>query len=184
MADEFIAKRIIEGILFLSPDPLTIRDISSITGMKPSLVSYCLKELVDDYETRGINISSAGGAYRMLSNPDIAPYVDRFKKYKEGVTLSRAALETLAVVAYNQPATRKDVEQIRGVNVDAIINKLLDMRLIRIQGRAPQPGRPVLLGTTKKFLQTFGIEKIEDLPYRDEIKKAGMEAVQENANSN
>lgn len=169
MSDGFIAKRIIEGILFLSPDPLTIRDLATLTGFKPSLVSFCLKELVADYETRGIQVKSIGGAYQMLTNPDIAPYVENLRKYTKSIKLSRAALETLAIVAYRQPITRAEIEQIRGVNVDGILNKLLDHQLIRIRGRAPKLGRPVLFGTTNKFLKTFGIDNLNDLPHPDNV---------------
>jgi len=170
MSDEFIAKRIIEGILFLSKNPLTIKDLSTLTGFKPSLISFCLKELVEDYETRGIQIKAFAGAYRMLTNPDIAPYVEKLKRYTGKISLSRAALETLAVIAYKQPVTRAQVEEIRGVNVDGVMNKLLEMKLVRQQGRAAMPGKPVLYGTSKVFLEVFGLNSLEDLPRPDEVK--------------
>jgi len=170
MSDEFIAKRIIEGILFLSSNPLTIKDLSNVTGFKPSLVSYCLKELVEDYETRGVQVKAIAGAYQMLTNPDIAPYVEKFSTYTRGVSLSRAALETLAVIAYRQPITRGEIEEIRGVNVDGILNRLIDMKLIRIEGRAPRPGRPVLFGTSNDFLKTFGLNSLSDLPDPDKTE--------------
>jgi len=171
MSDEFIAKRIIEGILFLSTTPLTIKDFSGITGFKPSLVSFCLKELVDDYETRGIRVAAAAGAFRMVTNPEIAPYIEKFASYTHRVSLSKAALETLAIIAYRQPVTRADIEEIRGVNVDGILNRLLDIRLIRIQGRAERPGRPVIFGTSRDFLRIFGLGSLNDLPRPDKIEK-------------
>jgi segregation and condensation protein B len=164
MADEFIAKRIIEGLLFLSPDPLTIKDLSTLTGFKPSLISYCLKELIQDFEIRGIQVKAIAGAYQMTTNPDIAPYIEKLKSYTSGISLSKAALETLSVIAYRQPITRGEIEEIRGVNVDGVLNKLLDMKFIRIEGRAEVPGKPVLFGTTKEFLKTFGLESIQELP--------------------
>lgn len=164
MSDTFIAKRIIEGILFLSNTPLSIRDLSNITGFKPSLVSFCLKELISDYEMRGIQIRAVAGAYQMTTNPDIAPYLEKFKAYANRVKISKAALETLAIIAYKQPITRSEIEKIRGVNIDRILNRLIDMKLVKICGRADIAGKPVLYGTTKEFLKTFGIDKIEDLP--------------------
>jgi segregation and condensation protein B len=170
MSDEFTAKKIIEGILFLSTSPLTVKDITAITGFKPPLISSCLRELTLDYETRGVQVKAAGGAYRMLSSPEIFPYIQKLAKYTRGVSLSRAALETLAVIAYCQPTTRGEIEEMRGVNVDGILTKLLDMKLVRIQGRAQLPGRPVLFGTTRDFLNTFGINNLKDLPGREEFE--------------
>ena len=93
MSEEYFAKRIIEGILFLSTEALTIRDLSQATGLKPGVVSHCLRELVEDYDARGIQVSTGGGAYRMTTNPDIASYMEKFRTYREGVSLSRAALK-------------------------------------------------------------------------------------------
>ena len=171
MESDFIAKRIIEGILFLSPNPLTIKDISKATGFKPTLVSMCLKELVEDYETRGINVKPIAGAYRMVTNPEIAPYIEKFTDYTKGVSLSKAAMETLAIIAYRQPVTRADIEEIRGVNVDGVINKLLDLKVIRIMGRAEKPGRPVIFGTSKEFLRAFGMNSIGELPRPDKVRE-------------
>lgn len=170
MFDSFIAKRIIEGILFLSSNPLSIKDLSEVTGFKPSLISYCLKELMEDYESRGIKIRAVAGAYQMVTNPEIAPYVERFSAFSNRVSLSRPALETLAIIAYRQPMTRLEIEEMRGVNVDGVLNRLLDMKLIRIMGRAARPGRPVLFGTTPEFLKTFGLDSLDDLPDPDKLE--------------
>lgn len=169
MYDEFFAKKIIEGILFLSSSPLSIKDLAAVTGFKPSLISFCLKELAEDYETRGIQVKAVGGAYQMFTSPEIAPYIQKLAGYTGGLSLSRASLETLAVVAYCQPVTRGQIEELRGVNVDGVLNKLLDMKLIRIQGRASLPGKPVLFGTTREFLKTFGIADIKELPNKEEM---------------
>jgi segregation and condensation protein B len=181
MADEFIAKRIIEGILFMSGSPLTIKDLASITGMKPSLISFCLKELVEDYDTRGIQIKGWGGAYRMLTNPEIAPYLGKLRSYSEGSSLSRAALETLSVVAYCQPVTRREIEEQRGVNVDSALGKLLEMKLVQVKGRAEAPGKPVLFGTTRRFLDSFGLGDLKELPFYDEFRKRHLPGAQETA---
>lgn len=167
MQADFIAKRIIEGILFLSPTPLSIRDIAKVTGFKPSLISVCLKELVEDYETRGVNVKAVAGAYQMVTPADLAPYVEKYANYTKGISLSRAALETLAIIAYRQPVTRGEVEEVRGVNVDGVLNKLLDLKVVRIMGRSDKPGRPVLFGTSREFLRVFGMESLEDLPKLD-----------------
>lgn len=167
MQADFIAKRIIEGILFLSPNPLTIRDIAKVTGFKPSLISICLKELVDDYETRGVNVRAVAGAYQMVTPADLAPYVEKFASYTKGISLSRPAMETLAIIAYRQPITRAEVEEVRGVNVDGVLNKLLDLKVVRIVGRSDKPGRPVLFGTSREFLRVFGMDSLNDLPKLD-----------------
>jgi segregation and condensation protein B len=184
MSDEFIAKRIIEGILFLSSNPLTLNDLAKLTGFKPSLISFCLKELVQDYEMRGIQVKAIAGAYQFFTNPEIAPYVDKLKSYTGGITLSRAALETLSVVAYRQPVTRGEIEEIRGVNVDGVLNKLLDMKLVRIKGRAELPGKPVLFGTTPEFLRTFGLNDLSELPTPDvvieTVEKSEAQEVRDN----
>ena len=167
MQADFIAKRIIEGILFLSPTPLTIRDIAKVTGFRPSLISICLKELVDDYETRGVNVKSVAGAYQMVTPADLAPYVEKFASYTRGISLSKPAMETLAIIAYRQPVTRSEVEEVRGVNIDGVLNKLLDLKVVRIMGRSDKPGRPVLFGTSREFLRVFGMESLNDLPKLD-----------------
>ncbi|MCE1245849.1 MAG: SMC-Scp complex subunit ScpB [Firmicutes bacterium] len=176
MSDEFVAKKIIEGILFLSPAPLAIKDISSMTGFKPSLVSYCLKELVDDYETRGIQVKAVAGAFQMTTSHEIAPYIEKLAAFTKGVSLSPALLETLSIIAYKQPVTRGEIEKIRGVNVDGVINKLLDMKLICILGRADLPGKPVLFGTTKDFLRLFGLESLRELPDPEKIESISNES--------
>lgn len=167
MQADFIAKRIIEGILFLSPNPLSIRDIAKVTGFKPSLISICLKELVDDYETRGVNVKAVAGAFQMVTPADLAPYVEKFASYTKGISLSRPAMETLAIIAYRQPVTRSEVEEVRGVNIDGVLNKLLDLKVVRILGRSDKPGRPVLFGTSREFLRVFGMESLDDLPKLD-----------------
>ncbi len=167
MQADFIAKRIIEGILFLSPNPLTIKDIAKVTGFKPSLISICLKELVDDYETRGVNVKAVAGAYQMITPADLAPYVEKFASYTKGISLSRPAMETLAIIAYRQPITRSEVEEVRGVNIDGVLNKLLDLKVVRIMGRSDKPGRPVLFGTSREFLRVFGMDSLNDLPKLD-----------------
>lgn len=178
MFDEIAVKRIIEGILFLSTNPLSIKDLSKITGFKPSLISYCLKELMEDYDTRGIRIKAIAGAYQMETNPDISPFIEKFAVFTKRTTLSRAALETLAIIAYEQPITRGEMEEIRGVNVDGVLNKLLDMKLVRILGRSEKPGRPVLYGTTSEFLSAFGLYSLKDLP--DPDKAAPINHAQDN----
>jgi segregation and condensation protein B len=149
-----------------------------MTGFKPSLVSYCLKELVDDYETRGIKVRAVAGAYQMTTSDEIAPYIERLAAFTKGVSLSPAVLETLSIIAYKQPVTRGDIEKIRGVNVDGVINKLLDMKLICIQGRAELPGKPILFGTSKDFLKLFGLDSLKDLPDPDKLESVTSESTE------
>ena len=115
------------------------------------------------------------GGFQMLSNSNAAPYIREFYKTKTKEKLSRPALESLAIIAYKQPVGRAEVEVIRGVNSDGTIAHLLNKGLIKITGRKEVPGRPFLYGTTKEFLEYFGLKSLEDLPKIEEFNQLGVE---------
>jgi segregation and condensation protein B len=167
-------KRIIEALLFASPEPLSIARIKSILqGVETGEVTEALESLKDDYAetSRSIQIVEIGGGYQLATKPDYAVFVGRLVESRSKQRLSKAAMETLAVVAYKQPVVRSTIEGIRGVNADGVLRTLMERDLIRIVGRGDGPGRPLLFGTTREFLLQFGLNKLSDLPGLKEIEE-------------
>lgn len=153
----------LEAVLFASPKPLAVADLRELTGWRSAYIESALRTLMAQYAQRGIHIREVANGFQMVTSPRAADVVARMRDVQRS-TLSRAALETLAIIAYKQPVTRAQVEAVRGVNVDHIITKLLDKQFIREVGHAQAPGRPALLATTRHFLQWFGLKSIEELP--------------------
>jgi len=167
-------KRIVEALLFASPDPLSVRRIKSVVpGLETDQVLETLNELKNDYagDSRSFQIVEIGGGYQLTTKPDYALWVGKLVESRGKQRLSRAALETLAIVAYKQPALRSTLESIRGVNVDGVLRTLMERDLVRIVGRADGPGRPLLFGTTRDFLMQFGLNNLADLPGIEEIEE-------------
>lgn len=155
----------VESLLFITNEPLTIAQICELAELEEDDVVDVLDWLMDDYSdaSKGIGVMKLGDGYIMAIKQDYLPYVE--KLYRPQIsTLSMAALETLAIIAYKQPVTRGEVELIRGVKSDKIIQNLNARELIEEQGRKDSPGRPILYGTTRKFLQYFNIESLDELP--------------------
>jgi segregation and condensation protein B len=118
-------------------------------------------------EPRGLSIVEVGGGYRMVTRPELAPWLVRLARARSRVRLSRPALESLAIIAYKQPVSKPELDAVRGVNSDAVIENLLERRLIRIAGRKEAPGRPFLYETTREFMVAFGLRDLSDLPKID-----------------
>ncbi len=159
--------QVVEAILFSSDNPLSANKIASIIEtITAGEVRKIIAELNQKYQSMGcaFYIEEIAGGYQMMTHPDFAPYLQRLFRVRSADRLSQAALETLAVVAYKQPVTRAEVEAIRGVSCSEIIRSLLEKGLIKVVGRAEELGRPLLYGTTKRFLQIFGLASIKDLP--------------------
>ncbi len=160
-------KPVIEGLLFISDKPVMIDQVKDVlkTASIPE-IKKALLELKEDYDetTRGMTILEIAGGYQMLSSPHYASYIRDFFKRRVKEKLSRPALETLAIIAYKQPVSRGDIELIRGVNSDGVTINLLEKGLIKVMGRKDVPGRPYLYGTTKLFLEYFGLKSLRDLP--------------------
>ncbi|MFP4056314.1 MAG: SMC-Scp complex subunit ScpB [Candidatus Brocadiia bacterium] len=170
--DEATLKNVLEALLFAANEPLTTRRIRDIVGeVDGHAVRRAAEELQREYAEarRGIQIEELAGGFRLLSNRDYAPYVEQLHKRETHARLSQAALETLAIVAYKQPIHRADIEAIRGVQVDAILRSLQDRGLIRVVGRADVLGRPFLYGTTRRFLEAFGLKSLDGLPDVEEL---------------
>jgi segregation and condensation protein B len=174
-------KKIVEALVLASRDPVTAARIAEIVpGCAASDVKALIRELELEYERddRAFDIWEVAGGYQIRTRPAYAGYLRQLQR-ERSFRLSRAALETLAVVAYRQPVTRADIENIRGVDVGAVIRTLLERKLVRIAGHRDVPGRPLLYATTKRFLEVFGFSRLEDLPTLreiDELVLPGMDA--------
>ncbi|MEC0372061.1 SMC-Scp complex subunit ScpB [Paenibacillus chibensis] len=160
-------KSIIEGLLFLAGDEgLTVKQIAEIVDHRPELVSDALTEMKEDFERqqRGIQVMQIAGSYQLTTLGDHAEYYEKLAYSPSRSSLSQAALETLAIVAYRQPITRVEIEEIRGVKSERAIQTLVHKDLIEETGRAEAIGRPILYGTTKAFLDYFGLPNLQALP--------------------
>ena len=166
------AARIIEALLFASEKPLTVEQIHEVLDdVDAADIRRCIDELRQAYRVanRAFTIEEVAGGFQMATDPQFAGWIR--KLYKEARTdrLSAAALDTLAIIAYRQPLTRAEIEDIRGVNVDGVMRTLLEKGVIKILGRKEAPGRPLIYGTTREFLQYFGLNSLADLPSIDEL---------------
>jgi segregation and condensation protein B len=164
--------RMAEALLFAAEEPL---DEATIASRLPegADIPVIINALTAHYAVRGVNLVSTGGRWWLRTSPDLAPILRRDSQNTK--KLSRAALETLAIVAYHQPVTRAEIEGIRGVSVaKGTLEVLLETGWVRLRGRRKTPGRPVTFGTSKEFLDHFGLETIGDLPGVDELKAAGL----------
>ena len=167
-------KGILEAILFVSGEPLSVdRILGVLEGVARAELMSALRALQADYavEGRGLQLVEVAGGFQITTRPDCAPWIKRLERTREGAKLSRSAMETLAIVAYKQPVVRADIEQIRGVDSAAVLKTLLERRLVRIVGRKDAPGRPIMYGTTRQFLQAFGLKDLSDLPPLRDIKE-------------
>ena len=166
-----LLKKALEAILLASGRTVKPRELKVLfPGVSEEDLWRVFSELVLEYRGRGIRIREVAGGFRMETVPEVAEYVRAYLKPKPQ-KLSRAALETLAVIAYYQPITRAEVERMRGVDASASLKVLLERQLIRVVGRKEVPGRPLLYGTTERFLEVFGLKDLKDLPPLEELKK-------------
>ncbi len=165
-------KSIIEALLFAAGEPVELDTIADIVDVDKKTLQKIIKTMMDEYnyERRGIHIIKLENSYRMCTRGEYKDYVSMLMKPGRKLQLSNAAIEVLAIAAYKQPVTRSAIEHIRGVNCDYIVNRLIERGFIAEVGRMDDaPGRPILFGTTKFFLQTFGIESISELPEFDSL---------------
>lgn len=154
----------IEAMLFVSAEPVAIQQLAQALDVTASVVERGLKELEDVLRTRGLRLQRNAGRVQLTTAAELAGLIEKFLGLEAVTHLSRAALETLAIIAYQQPVTRPQVDSIRGVNSDAMMKSLLSKGLIQEAGRAEGPGRPILYSTTPEFLQHFGLNSIMELP--------------------
>jgi segregation and condensation protein B len=158
---------VVEAMLFASDVPLEAERIREVLDLEDVAAARGLaEELIARYEAepRGLTIVEVGGGYRMVTRPELAPWLVRLARARTRVRLSRPALETLAIIAYKQPVSRPELDAVRGVSSGAVLDSLLERRLVRIGGRKEAPGRPFLYETTREFLVAFGLRDLNDLP--------------------
>lgn len=154
----------LEALLFVAAEPVTTAQLAAALDIAPSVVERGLNELDATLATRGLRLQRHAGRFQLTTAPELAELVERFLGLEATTHLSRAALETLAIIAYQQPVTRPQIDSIRGVNSDSMMKSLLNKGLILESGRADGPGRPILYSTTPEFLQHFGLSSILDMP--------------------
>ncbi|MHB8481725.1 MAG: SMC-Scp complex subunit ScpB [Nitrospiria bacterium] len=164
--------QIIESLLFVSQEPLLIDKIKEVTGADKKTIRETLETLKGHFmsEDHGIKVVEIAGGFQMVTRPENAPWVKKLLTVKTTGKLSKPGLETLAIVAYKQPIIRPEIESIRGVDCGGVIKTLLERRLIKIVGRKEMPGKPMLYGTTREFLEYFGLNAISELPTLKEFK--------------
>lgn len=181
-------KSVIEALLFASEKPLTLEQIKKVfDNLDPSETRRIIDELKMEYEqrNRGIRIIEIAGGWQMITHAGFAPFLRKMFKEHQVEKLSKPALESLAIIAYKQPLTRSEIEDLRNVNVDGVMKNLTEKNLIRICGRKKIPGRPFVYGTTREFLVHFGLKSLEELPKMEDFtamaekKEAEIEANKE-----
>ena len=167
---------VVEALLFVSAEPVPMTRLVTVIGaVSKAEVEQALTTLQEQLaqDGRGIQLVKLAGGYRLVTKPDYAPWLKRLDKAKAAQKLSRSALESLAIIAYKQPLVRAEIEEIRGVETSGVLRTLLERKMVRIVGRKEVPGRPIMYGTTKFFLEHFGLQDISQLPPLREFKELG-----------
>jgi len=162
------AKAILESILFVAGEPVTIGQLAETLQTKRSLARKAVRSLAEEYQERGLRIQYERGQVQMVTAPKMSAYVERFLGLQLSGKLSVASLETLAMIAYQQPITRPEIEAIRGVNCQGVLKNLMARGLIEELDRLDTVGRPIVYGTTFEFLRYFGLENLAELPRLEE----------------
>jgi segregation and condensation protein B len=174
-------KSVIEGLIFALSEPVTTKELLKVVeNVTAQEIESAIDELEDEYSkrNRGFHLERIAGGVQFRTLPEISGYVRAMKSIKPA-RLSRAALETLAIIAYNQPITRSGIEQIRGVESTGSIRSLIDRDLVEVVGKKDMPGRPLLYGATKRFLEVFGLKDLASLPPLKEIDETARDLAEE-----
>ncbi|MFO0581090.1 MAG: SMC-Scp complex subunit ScpB [Anaeromyxobacter sp.] len=169
-------RTVIETLLFLAEKPLALPELRACTGLEPERITKAMDQLSGNYREGvcGIVLHEVAGGWQLRTSPDNSEFARRFLKVKPQ-RLTRAALETLAIVAYRQPVTRPEIEEIRGVDCGAVVKALLERKLVKILGKKEEPGRPILYGTTREFLEFFALKDLASLPTLREFAELSEE---------
>jgi segregation and condensation protein B len=162
----------LEALLFVAAEPATTAQLAAALETTTTAIEQGLRALDESLLTRGLRLQRHAGRVQLTTAPEFAALIERFLGLEATTRLSRAALETLSIIAYQQPVTRPHVDEIRGVNSDSMLKSLLSKGLIMESGRTDGPGRPILYSTTPEFLQHFGINSIRDLPQLELAEEA------------
>lgn len=174
-------KSAIEAMLFVSGEPLPARELISNLEVDNKLVLEIINEMIEEYkkEDRGIRLIEINGGYQLVTKEENSDYIQKLLKKNRKHSLSQASIESLAIIAYKQPITRIDIDEIRGVKSESALQRLVERNLIREVGRLEVPGRPILYGTTDEFLRQFGLKTLKELPsldlYEDKETEESME---------
>ncbi|MBM4384607.1 MAG: SMC-Scp complex subunit ScpB [Deltaproteobacteria bacterium] len=166
-------KQLVEALIVAGGEPVSAARLAEIVpGLEASEVAGIVAELTREYEEQGraLEICEVAGGYQLRTSASVAPYLRALHR-ERALRLTRAALETLAVIAYRQPVTRAEVEHVRGVDAGPVLKSLVDRKLVRIAGHREVPGRPLVYATTKRFLEVFGLLKLDDLPTLREVEE-------------
>jgi segregation and condensation protein B len=166
-------RAIAEALIFAAEEPVSLAELGEILEVAPEEAEATVNDIRAAYQQpgRGLRLSEVAGGLRFTTRPDYHPWVKILFRNQRTVRLTRAALQTLAIIAYKQPVTGPEIEEIRGVDAAGLLKNLLDKRLITILGRKDVVGRPILYGTTKEFLLQFGLKGLDDLPNLEEFEE-------------
>lgn len=167
-------KSILEAVLFAVSEPISLKQFSQVlNGASTRQIRQVLKQLHDEYRdtNRSFELIEIANGFQICTHSKYHSWIEKFHTRQVRVKLSPAALEALTIVAYKQPVTRTEIEEIRGVNSDSVLNSLIEKGLVRIAGRKPGPGRSLLFATTDEFLQLFGLKDLAELPSMEEIEQ-------------
>lgn len=176
-------KALLEAMLFVSEKPLTLEQIKNVLdNLETNEIRRIIMELGSEYETenRGLRIVEIAGGFQMITSPNLAPFIKKLYKQRRIERLSKPALETLAIIAYKQPVTKLEIESLRNVNVDGMMKTLLEKNLVKVNGRKKAPGNPKVYGTTRQFLEYFGLKSLEELPKIESFPSMAAGGAEEN----
>lgn len=154
----------LEALLFVATSPVGMNELAEAMQISPREVQQALEQLETSYQSRGLRIQHHRSKVQLTTSPDVSDEVERFLQLESSQKLTRASLEALSIIAYQQPVTRPEIDAIRGVNSDSVLKTLLRLGLIEETGRSDSPGRPILYASTSEFLQHFGLNTLSDLP--------------------
>lgn len=163
-------KSAIEALLFASGEPLSLQDLVNNLDEKSKFIEIIIQEMIEEYEltnSRGIKLICIKGSYQLVTKSENSDYIQKLLKKNKRQSLSQASIESLAIIAYKQPITRIDIDEIRGVKSESAIQRLIEKDLIKEVGRLEVPGRPILYGTTDEFLRQFELKDLKELPSLD-----------------
>lgn len=169
----------LEAVLLLAREPLSVRRLAQLADLEDATEARTLLRMLNlelDEHAAAVRVEAVAGGYRLLTRPQFFPWLRRLHPDRQETRLSPPALETLAVVAYRQPVLRAEIEAVRGVQCGEILRQLMERDLVRIAGKSNELGRPFLYGTTRKFLECFGLRDLEELPRADLLRRAGASA--------
>ena len=170
-------KAIIENILLAADQPVSEAQFKNLLGGEVENVSFklVLEALIDEYNSRNLQILQVAEGYQLCTRHDYSDWVRKFLKFDKTTKLSQPSLDTLAIIAYKQPMTKAEVEEIRGVDSSGVVRTLLEKKVISPGGRKKVPGRPIMYRTTRKFLEYFGLRDLSDLPTLEDFKESELE---------